>query len=219
MESNEWLLGRFQAPVTRKRTLTPRKALATVALMVTAAVALAGSIVATYYALPLLNEFSDGCQKLSDRDVVRVLGAGTTVDRFDYDGPGSYSALGKSVLADGDLCTRDISGWGDGDRGGSRMLFTRTYSANDAAAVFRLERDKARARDAQETQALRTFFLNDIRFGDEAFCTVTKSPRNPAHGVVVRFGDKVVYAEVPSVSTRTDGENCERARRLANELR
>jgi hypothetical protein len=221
-QSHQWLLERIQTPVVRERATTLRTATATVALMLVAAVALAGSIAAIAYALPLLSEFSDGCKKLSDRDVIRVLGAGTTVDRFDYEPPPSAApapGMARNVLPEGDICARDVSGWKGGDRVRSSVVFARTQTGSDAAAVFRREREKALTRDPQDTVTLRTFFLNDTRFGDEAFCTVTKDAYHPAHGVLVRFGDKVVYVDVPTISTVTDGENCDRARRLANELR
>ncbi|MFE3254334.1 hypothetical protein [Nocardia sp. NPDC059229] len=191
-------------------------------LVLAAAVALAGSIVASYYALPLLSEFSDGCKKLSERDVLRVFDKGTTAYRFYYEPPPSVApspGMARNVLAEGDVCVRYVSGWRDGDRVRSSQVFARTHTGSDAKDVFRREREKALTRDPQDTVTLRTFFLNDTRLGDEAFCTVTKDAYDPAHGVLVRFDDKVVYADVPTISTLTDGENCDRARRLANELR
>ncbi|WP_174187975.1 hypothetical protein [Nocardia barduliensis] len=221
-QSHQWLLTRIQTPVVRERATTLRTVTATVALMLVAAVALAGSIVAIAYALPLINEFSDGCKKLSERDVIGALGAGTTVGSFDYEPPPSAAPApntASNVLAEGDICARSVSGWKDGDRVRSSIMFARTQTGSDATAVFRREREKALTRDPQDTGTLRTFFLNDTRLGDEAFCTVTKNAYHPAHGVLVRFGDKVVYVDVPTVSILTDRENCDRARRLANELR
>ncbi|WP_433654099.1 hypothetical protein ACQPW1_25845 [Nocardia sp. CA-128927] len=218
--SHQWLLARIQTPAVRERATTPRTAIATLALMLVAAVALAGSIAAAYFALPLLSEFSDGCRKLSDRDVIRVLDEGTTIDASDYE-PASSAAPARAmnVLEEGDTCARYVSGWKDGDRVGSGSVFARTHTRSDASAVFRREREEARTRDPQDTGTLRTFFLNDARLGDEAFCAVTKDAYYPAHGVLVRFDDKVVYVGVPTVSTLTDRQNCDRARRLATELR
>ncbi|WP_174188057.1 hypothetical protein [Nocardia barduliensis] len=144
-QSHQWLLGRIQTPVVRERGMTLRTAAAIVALMLAAAVALAGSIVAIAYALPLLSEFSDGCKKLSERDVVRVLGAGTTVGRFDYEPAPSAAptpGMARNVLAEGDVCARDVSGWEGGDRVRISMVFARTHSGSDATAVFRRERER-----------------------------------------------------------------------------
>jgi hypothetical protein len=222
-QSHQWLLARIQTPVGRERVLTPRKAAATVALMLAAAVALAGSITATAYALPsLISEFGDGCKKLSNRDVIRVLGAGAKVDGFNYRPQPSLApdpGTDRNVLAGGDICARYVSGWKDGDRRGGSMMYARTQTGSDATAVFGRERENALNRDPQDAQTLRTFFLSDTRLGDEAFCTVTKDAHDPAHGVLVRFGDKVVYVDVPTLRNLTDGENCDRARRLADELR
>ncbi|GGN95755.1 hypothetical protein [Nocardia rhizosphaerihabitans] len=123
------------------------------------------------------------------------------------------------MLVDGDICARYVSGWKDGDREGNSMVYARTQTGSDAPAVFQRERAKALARDPKDTQTLRAFFLNDTRHGDEAFCTVTKDEDDPAHGVLVRFGDKVVYVDVPTISTLTEAQNCARARQLADELR
>ncbi|WP_280301399.1 hypothetical protein [Nocardia abscessus] len=222
-QSHQWLLARIQTPVARERALTLRTAAATVALMLAAAVALAGSIAAIPYALPaLISEFSDGCKKLSNSDVIRVLGAGAKVDGFNYRPQPSVApdpGTDRNVLAGGDICARYVSGWKVGDRRGNSMVFARTQTGSDATAVFRRERENALNRDSQDAQTLRTFFLSDTRFGDEAFCTVTKDADDPAHGVLVRFGDKVVYVDVPTLGNLTDRGNCDRARRLANELR
>ncbi|MEU2258677.1 hypothetical protein ABZ540_36605 [Nocardia xishanensis] len=215
---HQWLLARIQTPVGRERVLTPRKAAATVALVLAAAVALAGC----GYAGSLISEFSDGCKKLSNRDVIRVLGAGAKVDGFNYrPQPSVAPAPGtdRNVLAGGDICARYVSGWKDGDRRGNSMVYARTQTGSDATAVFRRERENALNRDLEDAQTLRTFFLSDTRLGDEAFCTVTKDADDPAHGVLVRFGDRVAYVDVPTLGNLTDGENCDRARRLANELR
>ncbi|MGY2123102.1 hypothetical protein ACW9HJ_16790 [Nocardia gipuzkoensis] len=219
---HQWLLARIQTPVGRERGLTLRNAATTVALVLAAAVALAGSIAAIAYALPLISEFSDGCKKLSNKHVIRALGAGAEVDGFNYRPQPSVApdpGTDRNVLAGGDICARYVSGWKDGDRRGNSMVYARTQTGSDATAVFRRERENALNRDPQDAQTLRTFFLSDTRLGDEAFCTVTKDADDPAHGVLVRFGDKVAYVDVPTLGILTNEENCDRARRLANELR
>lgn len=187
--------------------------------MLVAAVALVGSIVASYYALPLLDEFSDGCKKLSEKDVVRVFDARTTTNGFRYDPPHSAgSASAGNVVAEGDMCIRYVVGSKD-DAHASGNVIARTQTDGDATAVFRREREKAATRDPRETGTLKAFFLSDTRLGDEAFCTVAKEGYNSVHGVLVRFGDKVVYAHLPTIPSLSDGGNCDLARRLANELR
>lgn len=212
----QWLSARIQTPVGHERVLTMRKAAATVTLVLAAAVASAGC---SY--LPLISEFRDGCKKLSNSDVIGVLGAGAEVDGFNYRPQPSVApdpGADRNVLAGGDICARYVSGWKDGDRRGNSMVYARTQTGSDAAAVFRRERENALNRDPQDTQTLRTFFSSDTRLGDEAFCTVTKDADDPTHGVLVRFGDKVAYADVPTLGNLTEAENCDRARRLANEL-
>ncbi|WP_157555418.1 hypothetical protein [Nocardia crassostreae] len=199
-----------------------RKLVMLCAAMLVAAVAMAGAIVATVYAIPLLAEFSDGCKKLSNKDVVRVFHAGAKVNGFAYTPPPSGApapGLASNVLAEGDMCARYVSAWTDGQRMGSGTVYARTRTGSDAAAFFQREREKALTRDPEDTRTLRAFFLNDIRHGDEAFCTVTKDKHDPAHGVLVRFGNKVVYVDVPTVRTLSDAQNCDRARRLTDELR
>ena len=92
--------------------------------MLAAAVALA----ACGYALPLISEFSDGCKKLSNGDVIRVLGAGAKVD-VSYRPQPSVSpdqGLDRNVLAGGGICARYVSGWNDGDRRGNRVVYARS---------------------------------------------------------------------------------------------
>ncbi|MFD4440230.1 hypothetical protein ACFWPK_10665 [Nocardia sp. NPDC058519] len=185
-------------------------------------VAIAVAMAATACDIPRISDFSDGCKKLSNADVIDVFDAGTTVDGFNYrPSPSGDSAphLDSNVLAEGDICARYVSGWKDGDRVGNSMVYARTQTGSDAPAVFQRERAKSLTRDPNEAQTLRAFYLYDIRHGDEAFCTVTKDDDDPANGVLVRFGDKVVYVDVPTVSTLTEGQNCDRARQLADELR
>ncbi|MFD3745965.1 hypothetical protein [Nocardia sp. NPDC058633] len=161
-----------------ERVPTPWKAVATVALVLAAALALT----ACGYGLPLVSEFKDGCKKLSNRDVIRVSGAGAKVDGFNYSPQPSVApdpGTDRNVLAGGDICARYVSGWKDGDRRGNSMVYARTQTGSDAPAVFRRERETALNRDTQDAQTLRTFFLSDTHPATKRSALSPRTPTTP----------------------------------------